>query len=351
MQKNLYGMLKLAKMQQKAYENAIPIHATFEITPRCGFNCRMCYVHLPVDRISKVGDGRELTGDEWLEIGRQAVEMGVFSICITGGDPVCHPDFKKIWIGLSQMGFLLTLQTNASQLSGDILDVLEEYPPETVKITLYGSNDEVYQDVCCIENGFTKTNAGIQALKDRNMNIQLVTTFIKNNKKDIQNIMQYAKENNLPWYYSASCYPSLRGAQSEAKKCAIEIWNPEGIEQTSKLWNELPPSNDDIPAKRCSGYHKEFNITWDGNMRFCLFLDEPHISVVNQSLEKCWKELLDYQEKLRWPDECYTCEYKKQCKKCLAHLACFSGGLNKLDKKYCKKIKEMIDISRKIKEE
>ena len=85
MQKNLYGMLKLAKMQQKAYENAIPIHATFEITPRCGFNCRMCYVHLPVDRISKVGDGRELTGDEWLEIGRQAVEMGVFSICITGG--------------------------------------------------------------------------------------------------------------------------------------------------------------------------------------------------------------------------------------------------------------------------
>ena len=66
MQKNLYGMLKLAKMQQKAYENAIPIHATFEITPRCGFNCRMCYVHLPVDRISKVGDGRELTGDEWL---------------------------------------------------------------------------------------------------------------------------------------------------------------------------------------------------------------------------------------------------------------------------------------------
>lgn len=344
MQRNLYGMLKMAEIHKKAYDEGTPIQATFELTPRCGFNCRMCYVHLLPGQIPHVGDGRELTGDEWLELGRQAAEMGVLSLCITGGDPVCHPEFEKIWVGLSQMGFQMTLQTNASQLTEEILDMLDEYPPETVKITLYGSNDEIYKEVCRIEQGFSKTDAGIQALKERGHKIQLVTTFIRQNRDDAQCIAEYAKENQLPWYYSASCYPSLRGAESEADSCAIEMWDEQGAEETSELWNKkLPPMKDDIPAKMCSSYRTAFSICWDGNMRFCLFLNEPNIQTVGRNLEDCWKELLDYWESLRWPDECYVCEYKKQCKRCLAHLACFSGGLNKLDKNYCEKIKKMID--------
>lgn len=349
-QKNLFGMLKMAEIQKNAYEAGRPIQATFELTPRCGFDCRMCYVHLPVHRISEVGDGRELTGEEWLEIGRQTAEMGVLSLCITGGDPICHPDFKMIWNGLAQLGFQLTLQTNASQLSEEILELLDEYPPELVKITLYGSNDAAYKEVCRIDQGFTKTDAGIQALKERNHNIQLVTTFIKQNKEDVEHIRQYAKDNQLPWYYSASCYPSLRGAESEADTCAIEIWNEEAAEETSELWNKMKPMQEDIPAKLCSGYRTSFDICWDGNMRFCLFLNEPHIQVAGRNVETCWTELLDYWENLRWPEECYSCEYKAQCKRCLAHLACFSGELNKLNQDYCRNARQMIDLKMQTRE-
>ena len=344
--RNLHGMIKMAEIYKDAYEKGIPIEATFELTPRCGFNCRMCYVHLSPEEISRVGEGRELTGDEWLKIGRQAAEMGVFSICITGGDPICHPDFKNIWIGLSRLGFKITLQTNASQLTNDILDILDEYPPELVKITLYGSNDEMYKAVCQIEKGFAKTDAGIQALKDRGHRIQLVTTFIRQNRDDADNIRQYAIDNNLPWYYSASCYPSLRGADSDANGCAIEIWDEKNAQETSKLWNKMKPMKDDIPGKLCSGYRKSFDICWDGNMRFCLFLNEPNIQVKNKELFACWKELLDYWENIRWPEECYICKYKAKCKRCLAHLACLSGGLNKLDQGYCEKVKKMIDLQK-----
>lgn len=350
MQRNLYGMLKMADLRKQAYAKKIPLQATFELTPRCGFNCRMCYVHLPAERIPYVGDGRELTGDEWLEIGKQAAEMGILSLCITGGDPVFHPDFQKIWIGLSQMGFRMTLQTNAAYLTEELLELLDEYPPETVKITLYGSNDEVYREVCRVEQGFTRTDKGIHALMERGIDIQLVTTFIQHNQKDADNIAAYARKNHLRWHYSASCYPSLRGADSEADTCAIEIWSEDHADKTSELWNNLPPSDDEIPAKRCSGYRTEFNISWDGNMRFCLFLNEPHISVVGNDISECWRKLLNYWENLRWPQECYTCEYKKQCKRCLAHLACFSGGLQKINETYCEKIKQMIDRKRKNKE-
>lgn len=346
MQRNLYGMLKMAEIQKHAYETSTPIQATFELTPRCNFNCRMCYVHLPLERIPQVGGGRELTADEWLEIGWQAAEMGVLSLCITGGDPLCYPEFRKVWTGLSQMGFQITLQTNGSMISEEILNLLDEYPPETVKITLYGSNDNIYKEVCRIDQGFTRTNRGIQALKEHGHTIQLATTFIKQNRRDADQIVAYAKEHNLPWYYSASCYPSLRGADSEAAECAIPIWDEEGAEKTSELWNKIKPMTDDIPAKMCSGYRTAFNISWDGYMRFCLFLNEPNIEVIGKKLNQCWKELLMFCENIGWPEECYYCSYKEKCKRCLAHLACYSGGLTMIDKNYCSKIKKLIDLKK-----
>lgn len=40
---------------QKAFDDAIPISGTFELTPRCNFNCKMCYVHLLEKDIPKYG--------------------------------------------------------------------------------------------------------------------------------------------------------------------------------------------------------------------------------------------------------------------------------------------------------
>ena len=35
---------------ERAFADAIPISGTFELTPRCNFNCRMCYVHLQPEK-------------------------------------------------------------------------------------------------------------------------------------------------------------------------------------------------------------------------------------------------------------------------------------------------------------
>lgn len=339
MRQNLHGILTMEKIKKTAFEQKTPIHATFELTPRCNFHCQMCYVHLQNEDIPNYG--RELSAKEWLDIGKQASSMGVLSICITGGDPLLHPEFKEIWIGLSRMGFKLILQTNGSMITDEILDLLEEYPPDMIKITIYGSNDEIYKQVCGIENGFTRVDKGIKALQEKGFLIQMVTTFIKQNKEDAQNIARYVQENNFPWYYSASCYPSLRGAKTNASKCALDMFDPDCQSDTAKLWESLPSEKEDLPIKKCKGYGTEFNISWNGNMIFCLFVGEPKLSVLEYNLEDCWKELLKYCESLRWPKACYTCEIKDKCRKCLAHLACLNGGLNKLNESYCAKVKDM----------
>lgn len=115
-------------MLENAFMKGIPISGTFELTPRCNFNCKMCYVHLKENEIA--AHGKELNSNEWLHIADEAKKAGTLWLCITGGEPLLHPEFPEIWAGLSKMGFFLTLQTNASLIKGDVLKLLKQYPPD-----------------------------------------------------------------------------------------------------------------------------------------------------------------------------------------------------------------------------
>lgn len=332
-------MALFQKIKEDAYKQCRPIQATFELTPRCGLNCRMCYVHLQPEKISKCGRGRELTAEEWIRMGRQAQKAGVFSLCITGGDPLLHPEFEKIWKALSQMGFFITLQSNAYSITERIEKLFCDYPPQEVKITLYGSNDEVYREVCRVENGFTKVNEGIRKLQALKIPIQMVTTFVKQNIDDRDNIFQYIYINRYRWYYSTACYPSLRGVDNEAEECALSPYDLGCSEEISREWNEKQVMKEGKkPCEYCSTYRTGYDITWDGYMRFCLFLDEPKIDALAGDFEENWQALQTYSENIRWPEKCYTCEIKEKCRKCIASLACNNGGFGEVKSNYCNQI-------------
>lgn len=336
-------MVLFQKIKEDAYKQCRPIQATFELTPRCGLNCRMCYVHLQPEKISKCGRGRELTAEEWIRMGRQAQKAGVFSLCITGGDPLLHPEFEKIWKALSQMGFFITLQSNAYSITERIEKLFCDYPPQEVKITLYGSNDEVYREVCRVENGFTKVNEGIRKLQALKIPIQMVTTFVKQNIDDRDNIFQYIYKNRYRWYYSTACYPSLRGVDNEAEECALSPYDLGCSEEISREWNEKQVMKEGKkPCEYCSVYRTGYDITWDGYMRFCLFLDEPKIDALAGDFEENWQALQTYSENIRWPEKCYTCEIKEKCRKCIASLACNNDGIGKIKKDFCEKITQLL---------
>ena len=60
---------------------------------------------------------------------------------------------------------------------------------------------------------------------------------------------------------------------------------------------------------------------WDGNMRFCSFLDKPDIPVREMPFREAWGKLFEYEEALEWPEECKSCEAAKVCARCAATVA------------------------------
>lgn len=327
---------------ERAFVDAIPISGTFELTPRCNFNCRMCYVHLQPEQIPRYG--RELSAGEWLRIAEEAKEAGTTWLCITGGEPLMHPEFETIYRELTQMGFFITLQTNASLIRGKMAKLLEECPPRCAKVTLYGVTDGTYEKVCGVREGFRQVNEGLQTLKSLQIPVQLISTIIRQNLDEVEKMAFYAYMNRMPWGATGGVKASARGADSQAREVRVE----EKLEEQRKReiqrrLRESPVNLERKPCTYCKDYRLGYWVTWNGDLRFCSFMNEPQIPVREMAFSKAWEELIAYEDALDWPEECRTCKVQKACFKCAGELAAECGNTYSVTEEFCNRVKRYYD--------
>jgi MoaA/NifB/PqqE/SkfB family radical SAM enzyme len=120
-----------------------PISGSFELTPLCNLDCKMCYVHLSDPTVK----ARMLSGDEWIGLMGQAIDHGMMTALLTGGEAMTHPDFKKIYMYLIEQGVSVRVKTNGILLNKEMIDLFTEYPPYVVDVSLYGCDGESYKAV------------------------------------------------------------------------------------------------------------------------------------------------------------------------------------------------------------
>ena len=89
-------------LHTKASRLGIPLNGTFELTPLCNMNCRMCYVRMDREQQESIAPLR--TAEEWLELGRTAKERGMTYLLLTGGRAVSAAGFPTDHAGAAQDG-------------------------------------------------------------------------------------------------------------------------------------------------------------------------------------------------------------------------------------------------------
>ena len=76
---------------------------------------------------------------------------------LTGGEPLLFPGFKELYIELQKMGMILTINTNGTLIDEEWADFFQKYKPRRMNITLYGADDQAYEQLCHYPGGFQKT--------------------------------------------------------------------------------------------------------------------------------------------------------------------------------------------------
>ena len=97
------------------------------------------------------------------------------------------------------------------------------------------------------------------------------------------------------------------------------------------------------PCTYCKDYRLGYWVTWNGDMRFCSFMNEPQIPVREMPFSKAWEELIAYEEALDWPEECKTCKVQKACFKCAGELAAECGNTYSVTEEFCDRVKRYYD--------
>ena len=339
---NLGKVQFLKQLEEQAYINKIPLHGTFELTARCNFNCNMCYVHLNEEQIRK--QGRELTNEEWLEIAKQAKVAGMLYLTLTGGEVFTRPGFKELYIELSKMGFLINILSNGFLIDENIMEWLIKYPPYSIRFTLYGSNNETYERVCGIRNGFNRVSHAIDLIKKSGIPFHMVGTIVKENADDLKNMYAFAKKKQVLFQHTIAMVKPVRGATANTEAHRINFFDfTEEEKKSVKKVERIYLKNNSL-LDMCGSYRKSFWLTWNGNVQLCTFMETPCFSIHEYSFQSAWSNLLGALEKISMPCKCLECKYEGFCKKCPGVLSAECGGPEQVTEGFCLEAKQCYEL-------
>ena len=329
---DVFPMDYLGSLKTWAEENQVPLSGTFELTPFCNFRCVMCYVRL--DREQAQSRGQMLRAEDWISIAKQAQKMGMLNLCLTGGEPLTHPDFWKIYSELNQMGFLITILSNGYLIDEEVIAKFKEYgAPYCVKLTLYGASDETYLRTCHCKDGFTRVCKATELLREANIPLKMTSTIVKENAADLQKIYRFARERGIPMQHTISVVKSSRGASNTAEASRLAMYDfPEELTLDMLEKNRYPDL--ESPFGWCASYGSSFWMTWNGHLQLCSFMSRPYVRY-SGDLTADWAELNEKLRKLHSPNECKDCTWRSFCQRCPGILCAESGDPESVDPSLC----------------
>lgn len=359
-------------LYQKASAAGSPISGTFELTPLCNMNCRMCYVRLSKEEQSKMGELK--SAEEWLRLARKARESGMLFLLITGGEPFTHPEIRTIIEELHKMGFILTINTNGTLIDEEIVSWLKKSPPARVNVTLYGASDETYNRLCRCPDGFSRTDRAIRLLKKNGISVKINCSVTPQNYADLPEIIGYANRNEIVIQPTAYMFPA-----NDKKSAAADDgyrFSPEKAAYYTAYIDYLlngkdrflayaknnltPADSDDGCGKigegvKCRAGKCSFWITWNGMMLPCgMFprsVEQGEHNIFDSDFEELWLALKEQTKKIRLPARCAGCKMKEDCKACAAMVIAENGCFDKAPEYRCRYVKSFYDERDRLKKE
>ena len=322
----------IAEAVKNAREHDTPISGSFELTPLCNLDCRMCYIHLTDPTVKE----RMLSGEQWIDLMRQAIDHGMMIALLTGGEAMTHPDFRKIYLYLIEQGISVHVKTNGILLNREMVELFTEYPPYIIDVSLYGCDGESYMTVTGYDV-FETVTANVRAAIAAGLHVRLMITPSAYMLPWVDRIMEYAKTfgvedvnvNAMLMEANPNTGRSMddfgltleENARIHRKQREMFPRTPKSqTEEEAEFMGEIPEDAPHIlpSGLYCNAGRTTFAMNWDGTMGPCI--DFPRdvicVDVKNIGFEKAWREVNQGVKDYVVPEECRKCSHNTKCHYC-----------------------------------
>ena len=305
----------------------VPVSGTFELTPRCNFDCKMCYVHLTPEQM---GDRRELSTEQWIRIIDEAIEHGMLFALLTGGECMLHPGFRRIYTHLKDYGILITVNTNGLLLTDENIAFFRENPPSKLRLTLYGASEDTYERTTG-RRVYGRVIRNIDKLNAAGIRPVVAMSVSKYCYDDVIPMIRIIRGYGLKYTMDMNMIDGDEGTGHRAEDYAL---SPEQIARKyaeirqlsgqplyeNEPVTEIPPLMPDNPESRgmhCGAGRTTYVVRWDGTMVPCFMMDEVGVNAAELGFAAAWAHTARVTKEYPMPVECFSCRFNAVCPSCI----------------------------------
>lgn len=346
------------RLWEKAARQRLPLSGAFELLPVCNLQCKMCYVRKSMAQVNQ--EGGLLPAEFWLDCARQARDLGLLYPLLTGGEPFLRKDLRQILSGMVDMGLQVSINSNGTLIDGDTADWLGSCRPGRINITLYGSSEDTYQRLCGDGDAYRRVRRAVELLKQQDIFIKFNTSITPENVDDMEDMITYAKEMDIPLEVATYMFPPLRRdaelvgrnhrlTPEEAGYAKVKAdflqHDKEWFARQVECFSHFVPVTGEMRQRQQAGERQEshcragrcsFWLDWQGNLGSCgVYLTTKH-SLREMDLAAAWEQVVKETNELRYCSVCANCPNFGLCHACVAMVCNETGSLDGHPEYLCK---------------
>ena len=190
-----YVYEKIMKFDEKVKRGESIAIIQFQYDYRCNFRCKHC----SVKKFQGKKKGRFFTISDIKELSRQADEMGLAQIVITGGEPLVFPDFDEIVKAIDPQKFWIVSDTNGWFLDAERAKHLKSIGVDKIQLSLDSLSAAEHDEFRCKAGSHERCLRAIDAALDAGLNliIQTVVTKQRVRSQEFIDFLEFAKEKGI----------------------------------------------------------------------------------------------------------------------------------------------------------
>ncbi len=335
------------RVHTQAANEAQVIKAQVELTYGCNLHCVHCYTdcYNQHELLKK-----ERTTGEILHTLDELYELGVLFVCFTGGEIFMRKDFRHIYDHAKGKGFLITLFTNGTLFTEDIVDHLKESPPFCIDISCHGATEETFDGITQVPGSYKRFLRGIELLRSRGLPFKLKTKAMTINKHELDQIKDFVEGLGLRFQLSSTLYPRLNG---DLEPCTYRL-SPDEIVELEFTESDFDEEDEACPVETSGGQDLEsppddrlfrcgcgtlgVHINAWGRLGACTWVNEPRANLDEKSVAQGIAEVFPKIRGASYQTDtpCRSCQVYTLCEKMPSIAGAENGDREQPVEHFCK---------------
>ncbi len=170
-----------------------PLHQIyFYLTEGCNLRCRHCWIAPKFQGMTRVYDALDPLLFE--QIIDEAIPLGLQSVKMTGGEPLLHPDIKKLLRIVSDRNLRLIMETNGALCTPELANAIAACKSPFVSVSLDAAEAGTHEWVRGVAGCFEATMAGVRYLVGAGLKPQIIMSLMQRNQDQMEEMVKLAEQ-------------------------------------------------------------------------------------------------------------------------------------------------------------